>query len=213
MRSLWCRLETCLEQHLPHGRRRNRNAKTLELADDPFVSPVRVLPRETQDQLAERALEPRSPGPPVRIRPPACDQLPVPAKQRLRLEREDCPCGPGQRAAQRRQQRSISPRQLRPRGLSAEDHQLMAEDEDLELLRATRPPQQPHQGEQVPDNEIPKRPEQAASLEHDTSAEPSELDAPESRARVCEPYGHRATERSEQRPISTGQPWPASMPA
>ena len=63
----------------------------------------------------------------------------------------------------------------------------MAEDEDLELLRATRPPQQPHQGEQVPDNEIPKRPEQAASLEHDTSAEPSELDAPESRARVCEP--------------------------
>src|SRR5439155_12600965 len=90
MRSLWCRLEACLKQHLPHGRRRDRNAKTLELADDPFVSPVRVLPRETQDQLAERALEPRSPGPPVRIRPPACDQLPVPAKQRLRLEREDC---------------------------------------------------------------------------------------------------------------------------
>src|SRR6266545_1150669 len=94
MRSLWCRLETCLKQHLPHGRRRNRNAKTLELADDPFVSPVRVLLSETKDQLAERALEPRSPGAPVRVRPPAGDQLPVPAKQRLRLEREDCPGGP-----------------------------------------------------------------------------------------------------------------------
>src|SRR5437879_5507356 len=96
MRSLWARLKTRLEQHLPHGRRRNRNAKTLELADDPFVSPVRVLPRETQDQLAERALEPRPPRPPVRVRPPADDELPVPAKQRLRLEREDCPGGPGE---------------------------------------------------------------------------------------------------------------------
>src|SRR6266542_6734261 len=160
MRSLWCRLETCLKQHLPHGRRRNRNAKTLELADDPFVSPVRVLLSETKDQLAERALEPRSPGAPVRVRPPAGDQLPVPAKQRLRLEREDCPGGPGHRAARRRQQRSIRPRQRRPRGLSAEDRQLMAEDEDLQLLRATRPPQQPHQREQVPDNEIHTRPEQ-----------------------------------------------------
>src|SRR6266508_6490492 len=181
MRSLWCRLETCLKQHLPHGRRRNRNAKTLELADDPFVSPVWVLARETQDQLAERALEPGSPGPPVRVRPPARDQLPVPAKQCLRLEREDCPRGPRQRAAQRRQQRAIRPRQLRPRDLPAEDRQLVAEDEDLQLLRATRPPQQPHQREQVPDNEIHKRPEQATlPRPRQQSAEPSEPHALES---------------------------------
>jgi hypothetical protein len=91
----------------------------------------------------------------------------------LRLETElthpTRPGHPRERAAQRRHQRSISPRQLRPRGLSAEDRELMAEDEDLELLRATRPAQQPHQGEQVPDNEIHKRPEQAASLDHDTN--------------------------------------------
>jgi hypothetical protein len=30
----------------------------------------------------------------------------------------------------------------------------MAQDEDLQLLRATRPPKQPHQREQIPDNEI-----------------------------------------------------------
>ncbi len=95
MRSLWCRLETCPQQHLPHGGRRNRNAKTLELADDPFVSPVRVLPRETQDQLAERALEPRSPGPPVRVRPPARDQLPMPAKQRLGVKEKAVQAGRG----------------------------------------------------------------------------------------------------------------------
>jgi hypothetical protein len=69
MRSLWRRLETCLEQHLPHGRRRNRDPETLELADDPLVSPVRVLPSEAKDQLAERALKRRSPGPPVLVCP------------------------------------------------------------------------------------------------------------------------------------------------
>src|SRR5215216_4776297 len=64
----------------------------------------------------------------------------------------------------------------------------MAEDEDLQLLRPTRPPQQPHQCEQVPDNEICERPEQVALLDHGKSAEPSEPDAPKSRRRVCEPY-------------------------
>src|SRR6266511_2575283 len=92
MHPLWRRLETGLEQHLAHGRRRHADTETLELADDPVVSPVRVLPRVTKDQLAERALERRSPGPPVRVCPPAGDQLAVPAKQRLRLERE---CRPG----------------------------------------------------------------------------------------------------------------------
>src|SRR6266540_3251236 len=62
VRSLWRRLQTCLEQHLAHGNRRNRNTETLELADDPLVSPVRVLVGETKDQLAERALERRAPS-------------------------------------------------------------------------------------------------------------------------------------------------------
>ena len=83
-----------------------------------------------------------------------------PAKQCVRLDWEDCPGRPGQGTAHRRQQRSISPGQLRPRGLPAEDRQLMAEDDDLQLLRATWASQQPHQREQVPDNEIRKRPEQ-----------------------------------------------------
>jgi hypothetical protein len=195
MRSLWRRLEICLEQHLAHGGRRNRDPETLELADDPFVSPVRVLPSETKDQIAERALEPRSPRPPLRVCPPARDQLAVPAKQRLRPEREGQPARPRERAAQRREQRSIRSCQRRPRGLAAEDRQLMAEDEDLQLLRSTRTPQQPHQREQVPDNEIHERPEQAASLDHGKSVEPSEPGNSRSRGRVCEPYaiGARAS--------------------
>ncbi len=65
----------------------------------------------------------------------------------------------------------------------------MAEDQDLQLLRATRPPQQPHQREQVPHDEIHKRPEQAAlprpQHERPNLASPA---TPGSHGRVCEPY-------------------------
>jgi hypothetical protein len=187
--SPWRRLETCFKQDLAYGGRRNRDAENLELADDPFVSPVRVLRSETQDQLAERAFERRSHGPPVRVCPPAFDQRAVAAKQRLRLEREGRPRRPRQRAAQRRQQRPISPGQLRPDSPPTEDRQLVAEDEDLQLLRAIRPSQQPDHREQVSHNEIHKRPEQTALPRPCKSAELSDLDAPESRGRVREPYG------------------------
>ena len=46
----------------------------------------------------------------------------------------------------------------------------MAKDENLQLLGATPPPHQPHQREQVPDNEIDERPEQAALLDHGNRA-------------------------------------------
>jgi hypothetical protein len=163
----------------------------------PLSSPTIRLYPQCGFSVARRRIDSRSersscgrPGPPTRVRPPAGDQLAVPAKQRLRLERGDCPRGPGQRAAQRCQQHAISPRQLRRRCLSTEDRQLVAEDEDLQLLRATRPPQQPDQREQVPDDEIHKRPEQATlprpQYEHSNLASPA---TPESDAPVCEPHG------------------------
>src|SRR5712691_9019861 len=189
MRSLWCWLETRFEQHLTHRRRRDADAEALEFADNPFVSPVRVLPGESQDQLAERALERRSPGPPARVGPAAGDQLPMPAQQRLRLDRKHCPGRPGQRATQRRQQRSIGLRQLRPRVPPAQDRQLVAENQDFQFLRATRPRQQPHQREQVPDDEIRKRPEQNGPPS--TTARALNLASrtlARERGRVCEPY-------------------------
>jgi hypothetical protein len=65
----------------------------------------------------------------------------------------------------------------------------MPKDENLQLLGATPPSHQPHQREQVPDNEIDERPEQSSPPRpRQQSAEPSEPSAPESRDRVCEPY-------------------------
>src|SRR5919198_4369286 len=92
------------------------------------------------------------------------DELASAAKQRVRLDGEARPGRPWKRAAQRRQQRAIRARQPPPDTLAAQDRQLMAEEQDLQLLRATRPRQQPHQREQIPHDEIQKRPEQARAF-------------------------------------------------
>jgi hypothetical protein len=155
--------EAFFKEHFPHRRRRDSDPQALEFADDPSVSPVRVLAAEPQDQRAQRRLEWRPTGSPVRIRPAASDQLTMPAQQRLGLDREAArPGNPRQRAAQRRQQRPISPRQLRLPSLPTKKREFMAQHQDLELLRATRARQQPYEREQVPHGEIRERPEQAA---------------------------------------------------
>jgi hypothetical protein len=189
MAPLRCRLKTFLKQHLPHRSRRHSDGQTLQFADDASVSQVWILPCEAHDQRAQRRLERRPTGSPVRIRPAARDQLTVPAQQCLRLDREARPGDPRQRATQRCQQRSISPRQLRLPSLPTEHREFMAQHQDLELLRATRPSQQPDEREQVRYAEIRERPEQAAFLDHDSKrAEPSQAGRGRRAGRVCEPY-------------------------
>ena len=76
--------------------------------------------------------------------------------------------------------------------------QLMAQREDLQLVQATRPPEQEHEREQIAHNEIQQRPEHAALPRPGTkSAERSEADTSEAHGRVCEPYA--AAKRPPQR--------------
>jgi hypothetical protein len=78
-----------------------------------------------------------------RGRPAASDELTVPAQQCVRLHPKARPGWPWQRPTQGRQKRPISLGQLRPRSLPTQDRQLVAQNKDLQLLRATRPPEQP----------------------------------------------------------------------
>src|SRR5262245_30997438 len=119
LRSPWRGPQACLEQHLAHRRRRNANPEALELADDPFVSPVWVLTREPQDQLAQRAFERRPASGPMCVRPAARDQLTVPAQQRLRFDHEARPRGSWDDAAERSEQRTIGTSQRRSASLPA----------------------------------------------------------------------------------------------
>ena len=129
---------------------------------------------ETNDQFAKRRLEWRPPGRAVRIRPAASDQLAAPAQAASRAS----PGSPPRRSAARCQQRPISPRGPRLPSLPTKHREFMAQHQDLELRRATRPSQQPDEREQVPHGEIHERPDQAALLTNDNkSAEPSQLAA------------------------------------
>jgi hypothetical protein len=97
------------------ARRKNRgdrggqetDAQAEELALDPAVPPFRVLPGKAQDQLLGLAIDRRSAGPPVRSGPLACDQLPVPSKERLRPDHERAPHLSGEQPARRGQERPV----------------------------------------------------------------------------------------------------------
>src|SRR6266511_1093054 len=82
------------DEDRPHRGRRNTDAKTPQLADDPSVAPTRVLASQTDNQRLDATIERRPPRPPVRIRPTPPDQLPVPAQQRRRTHRQTCPGAP-----------------------------------------------------------------------------------------------------------------------
>jgi hypothetical protein len=58
----------------------------------------------------------------------------MPAKQRLGLDKEARPSGPGQDAADRREQGPVGRLQPGSRRLAAQDGELVAQDEDLEVF-------------------------------------------------------------------------------
>jgi hypothetical protein len=70
----------------------------------------------------------------VRGGPTAGNQAPVPAQQRLGLDEEAGPAGPGRHPADRGQQRPVSGLQPGTWGLPPQHGQLMAEDEELQVL-------------------------------------------------------------------------------
>jgi hypothetical protein len=84
----------------------------------------------------------------------------VPAQDCLRFDRQVRPSRSRHQATERREQRPISMGQPRPVSTPTQHRQLMTQKQDLELLRATRPRQQPHQREQSPRHQMHERPDQ-----------------------------------------------------
>src|SRR5438034_247461 len=72
----------------------------------------------------------------VRVRTAARDDPSVPAQQRLGGDEERVPQAPRDYSAQRRQDEPVALRQLRPPRLPPQDRQLVAQNEQLEFLRA-----------------------------------------------------------------------------
>src|SRR5205823_1376218 len=84
----------------------------------------------------------------MRIAPAARHELAVPAQKRRRRDEERSPSSPRQHTADRGEHHPIARAKLRTRALTLQNHQLVAQDEDLELLRPLRPRAQDEQLEQ-----------------------------------------------------------------
>jgi hypothetical protein len=67
--------------------------------------------------------------------------VPMPAQQGRRPDQERRPPDAWQHAARRCQKQSIGRLQSRPPALTAQDSQLMAQDDDFEFLELSRPAQ------------------------------------------------------------------------
>jgi hypothetical protein len=78
----------------------------------------------------------------------------MPGQQRLRLHRKRGPGAARKHPAERRQQDSVVHLEPRAADLTAKDRQLMAEHENLELLRSIPATEQHEQLQQTADDDI-----------------------------------------------------------
>jgi hypothetical protein len=134
-------------------------------------APVRVLTRESQDQLPPLPFERRPPRLPVRTPSAARHEAPVAAQQRLRPHRECCPRPPRERPTHRGQQRAIGQLDSRPPRLPPQDRELVTQHQDLQRLRPIGAPDKQHEREQMPEREVDKRPDRPRTSDSTTGAE------------------------------------------
>ena len=153
-------------EDLPDSAGSKRDAEADQLALDAAVSPTRVLAHESQDQRAQVVQRRWTAWATMRIRPAACDQLPMPAPKRRGHHQERRPGSPRQRPAERREQRPISWPKLWTRDLALEHLQLVTKHEDLDLLLTLRPHPQHEQLQQAPHRPVQERPHRAPRTTH-----------------------------------------------
>jgi hypothetical protein len=157
LKSLGCRFDPCLAQDRPDSARRDLHPEPDQLTLNPPIPPTRVLPRKPNDKRTDFGRCRRATGTPMRIRPAARHQLSVPTQKRRRRHEERSPRTPRQHTAKRSQQRPINWTQLRARHLTLEHAQLLAQQQDLDLLFPLRSEPQRDELMEMPQRPVQKR--------------------------------------------------------
>src|SRR6266542_3627160 len=152
-----------------------------------------VLARESHDQLTYLLVDSWPARAPVRIGPAAGDDPPVPAQQRLRRDKECLPRATRHHSAQRRQYQPVALRQLRAPRLPPQDRQLVAQNEQLELLRAVAAREQQDEREQPTGDDVDERhehrqPPRTGPPTLPRPSQPTSGTAPAPHDRVCAPH-------------------------
>ena len=125
-------------------RRSDADPELAKLAFDPHTAPPRVLPGEAEDELTDRGIDRWSAwptGPAIGPLPP--HELAVPAEQRRRGDEEGDPAVTRDDPACGGEEDPVDGPELRRACCPLQYPELMAEDEDLEVLGSvvsTRPP-------------------------------------------------------------------------
>jgi hypothetical protein len=145
------RVDPGVPEDLPDRRRRHRDAEGRELAVDPPVTPRLVLTGQLQHHRSDIAAHRRPTGPSAarQARPPAAENVTMPAQDRGRGHDEPHrrqPLG-WQRPGEHSRPRPVRPRQpgMSAGPLALDDSELMAQDQDLGVLPPRLPPRHAQQ--------------------------------------------------------------------
>jgi hypothetical protein len=148
---------TALRRHdAPDARRRDVDPDLVQLTLDPPVAPHRVLPRHPPDEELGLKGDCLSLVDPMRPAPLTADELAVPASERVGRKQV------GEALAQRsepldnREDKPLLPRRLRVGHLATQNGELLAQDKQLEILRARRPARKQQEPENLAKGERDK---------------------------------------------------------
>jgi hypothetical protein len=120
----------------PDARGRDVDPDLLQLTLDPPVAPHRVLPRHPPDQELGLKGDRLSLVDPMRGVPLAADELAVPASERVGREQVGEALAERTEPLEDREDKPLLPRRLRVGHLATQNGELLAQDKQLEILRA-----------------------------------------------------------------------------
>ena len=128
------RVDAGAVQDLPDGGGADLVAKADEFAVDASVAPGGVLSGQADDQSAHAGGNGGSTGPGRLGRPAAGEELSVPAQDRARCDEQPELAADGEQSAESGDHGSVGPAHKRPWRPPSQHGELVAEDEDLDLL-------------------------------------------------------------------------------
>jgi hypothetical protein len=127
-------------QHRSDAGLRHADPEFLELADDAEIAPSGVLSRQAQDQLYGPVGKGRMTWSTMRVGPLPANKRAVPAEDCLRRDEERTPALARYEASEEGDERTIAPGEAGSWDLAAKHGELVAEHEDLGILRSAISP-------------------------------------------------------------------------